>query len=156
MQRTVIETLMGAVVLAIAGLFLVFAYSSTDVRTGNGYDISASFNRIGGVKVGSPVRIGGISIGSVTRLNLDPNSYLAVVTMTVDKSYALPEDTTAAVASEGLLGGNFIELVPGGADELLGAGDEIMFTQDQLDVVQLLGEFIFSVRDLTDENAVKN
>lgn len=145
MHRNMIETLMGAVVLAVAAMFLVLAYSAANLRASTGYEITASFNKIGGVKVGSDVRVSGISVGSVTGLGLDPVTFRAVVTMTLDEAYTFTDDTTAAIASEGLLGGNFIDLVPGGSPDMIEPGGNIEYTQDSVDIVQLLGRFIFSV-----------
>ena len=145
MQRNVIETLMGAVVLIVAAMFIVLAYSVASLRAGTGYEITAYFNKIGGVKVGSDIRVSGISIGSVTALELDPASFRAVVTMTVDEDYIFTVDSTAAIASEGLLGGNYIELAPGGSPDMIEPGGNIEYTQDSVDIIQLLGRFIFSV-----------
>ena len=145
MQRNIIETLMGAVVLVVAAMFIVLAYSVASLRASTGYEITAYFNKIGGVKVGSDIRVSGISIGSVTALELDPASFRAVVTMTVDESYIFTVDSTAAIASEGSLGGNYIELVPGGSPDMIEPGGNIEYTQDSVDIVQLLGRFIFSV-----------
>ena len=145
MHRNMIETLMGAVVLAVAAMFLVLAYSAANLRASTGYEITANFNKIGGVKIGSDVRVSGISVGSVTGLALDPASFRAVVTLTLDESYSFTDDTTAAIASEGLLGGNYIELVPGGSPDVIEPGGNIEYTQDSVDIVQLLGRFIFSV-----------
>ncbi len=144
MQRGMIETLMGAVVLGVAALFLVFAYSAANLRASTGYEVTARFNKIGGVKIGSDVRVSGISVGTVTELALDPQSFKAVVTMTLDDSYTFTDDTTASIASEGLLGGNYIELVPGGSPMAIEPGGTIEYTQDSVDIVQLLGRFIFS------------
>lgn len=144
MRRNMIETLMGAVVLAVAGLFLVFAYSSADLRSGGGYEVTASFGKIGGIKVGSDVRVSGISVGTVTAMALDQATFRAIVTLTLDDAQKFPDDTAAAIASEGLLGGNYIELVPGGSPDLIEAGGQIEYTQDSVDIVQLLGKFIFS------------
>ncbi len=145
MQRGMIETLMGAVVLGVAALFLVFAYSAANLRASTGYDVTARFNKIGGVKIGSDVRVSGISVGSVTGLALDPNTFQAIVTLTLDDGYKFTDDTSAAIASEGLLGGNYIELVPGGSPMTIEPGGRIEYTQDSVDIVQLLGRFIFSV-----------
>ena len=144
MRSNMIETLIGAIVLAAAALFLVFAYSAADLRGGDGYDLMASFNKIGGVKVGSDVRVSGINVGTVTNLALDPVTFKAELTITIGEEFSFSDDTTAAIASEGLLGGNYVELVPGGSPDLLVAGDNIEFTQDSVDIVQLLGRFIFS------------
>jgi phospholipid/cholesterol/gamma-HCH transport system substrate-binding protein len=71
MQRNMIETLMGAVVLVVAAIFLALAYSAANLRVSSGYEIKAPFNKIGGVKIGSDVRVSGINVGSVTDLSLD-------------------------------------------------------------------------------------
>lgn len=144
MQRSLIETLMGAVVLAVAALFLGFAYSSSDIGRGNGYELYAEFTTVGGLKVGNDVRMSGIKIGSVLSQDLNPETFLARVTLSVDDNVKLPADTSAAIASESLLGGNYLDLVPGGAEELLKPGDRIEYTQDAVDLIQLLGKFMFS------------
>lgn len=145
MRGNMIETLIGAIVLAAAAIFLLFAYSAANLRGGVGYDLTASFNKIGGIKIGSDVRVSGVSVGTVTDLVLDPATFKAEVTITIGEEFSFSDDTTAAVASEGLLGGNYLDLVPGGSPNLLVAGDNIEFTQDSVDIVQLLGRFIFSV-----------
>ncbi|MDA0340144.1 MAG: outer membrane lipid asymmetry maintenance protein MlaD [Proteobacteria bacterium] len=150
MQRNMIETLMGAVVLVAAAMFLVLAYSAANLRASTGYEIKAPFNKIGGVKIGSDVRVSGINVGSVTDLTLDPQTFRAIVTLTLDDAYQFTEDTTASIASEGLLGGNYIELVPGGSPEMIRPGESIEYTQDSVDIVQLLGRFIFSVEKAGD------
>lgn len=144
MRRNIVETLMGAVVLAVAGMFLAFAFASVDIGGKSGYQITADFNRVGGLATGSEVKLSGIRIGTVVSQALDPQTYLARVTMSIDNAVQLPTDSSAAIASEGLLGGNHLELVPGGAAEMIPPGGRITYTQDPVDIVQLLGKFIFS------------
>jgi len=144
MGRSLIETVMGALVLAVAGLFVVFAYNSTNVRTMNGYDVIAKFDRVDGLARGSDVRLSGIKIGIVVDQRLEPETYRAVVRMNLDSSIKLPADTVAQVVSESLLGGNFVALVPGGDDKIIPPGGEIKYTQPPVNIVQLLGKFIFS------------
>ncbi len=155
MRRNTIETLMGAVVLAAAALFLAFAYNSADLRAGAGYEVSASFNRVGGVKAGTDVRVGGVSVGTVTGLSLDAETWRSVVAMRIDEAYALPDDTSAAIASESLLGGSYIELAPGGSPDTIEPGGAIEYTQDSVDIVQLLGKFIFAVQDAGGEGEAR-
>lgn len=144
MGRNLIETMIGAVVLVVAGLFLVFAYSSTNVRPVRGYTIIAKFERVDGLNPGSDVRLSGIKVGTVVDQKLEPNTYLAVVTMSIESQVRLPVDTVAQITSEGLLGGNFISLVPGAEDKVVAPGGELRFTQAPVNLVQMLGKFIFN------------
>ncbi len=144
MHRNLIETLLGAVVLGVAGLFLAFAYSTADLGRGGGYEVDAEFTTVGGLKVGNDVRMAGIKIGTVVGQRLNVETYLARVTMSIDESVKLPADTSASISSEGLLGGNYIDLAPGGDPTMLKPGEQIRYTQDAVDMIQLLSRFIFS------------
>jgi phospholipid/cholesterol/gamma-HCH transport system substrate-binding protein len=144
MGRNLIETLMGAVVLVVAGLFLIFAYSTTNVRPVRGYTITAKFERIDGLNPGSDVRVSGIKVGTVVDQKLEPTTFLAVVTMSIDSHVKVPVDTVVQITSEGLLGSNFVALVPGAEDKMVQPGGELRFTQAPINLVQLLGKFIFS------------
>ncbi len=145
--RTLVETLMGAVVLVVAALFVTFAYTSTNVRSVRGYEVIAKFERIDGLNTGTDVKISGIKVGTLIDQRLDPETFLAVVRMSIDNSVKLPIDTVAQVSSEGLLGGNFLALVPGGADDIIKPGGEIRYTQAPVNLVQMLGKFIFNAAD---------
>ncbi|MFX4221372.1 MAG: outer membrane lipid asymmetry maintenance protein MlaD [Thalassobaculum sp.] len=138
-----IETLMGALVLVVAGVFLFYAYSSSEIGKGGGYEVIARFTTVGGLKPGSDVRMSGIKVGTVSNQRLDPNSYLAEVTLSIDESIQLPIDSSAAIASEGLLGGNFVDVVPGADEQMLKPGERIELTQDAVDFIQLLSRFMF-------------
>ena len=111
---------------------------------GGGYQLKADFNRATGVNVGSDVRLSGIKVGRVAALSLDPETYLARVTISVDPAVQVPSDSSLAIASEGLLGGTYLDLSPGGDEVMLRPGEQIQFTQDAVDLVQLLGKAIFS------------
>ena len=147
MGRNLVETLMGAVVLVVAAFFLIFAYSTTNVRAVRGYEVVAKFERVDGVATGSDVKLSGIKVGTLVDQRLDPETYLAVLRMSIDNSVKLPEDTVAQISSEGLLGSNFISLVPGGADKMITPGGEIKYTQAPVNLVQMLGKFIFNAAD---------
>ena len=147
MNRSAIETIMGAVVLVVAGLFLFFAYSSSRLEAGDGYQVVARFNRVDGLAVGSDVRMSGIKIGTVASQRIDPKSYRAVVELDLQSDIRLPADTSARVLSDGLLGNAYVLLEPGGAEETLEPGGEIEYTQDAVNLVDLLGRFIFSAGD---------
>ena len=142
MQRSVIETIIGAVVLAVAGLFLYFTYSSGYQRV-SGYDVMAKFNRVDGLALGSDVRLSGITVGKVVKEQIDPASYLAIIHLSIDGKIKLPVDTAAKITSDGLLGSNYIALEPGGDPKMIADGGEITATQDPVNIVDLVGRFIF-------------
>ena len=144
MRRNLIETVMGAVVLLVAAFFIVFAYSKADISSTGGYDISAKFDQVDGILVGSDVRMSGIKIGSVTSTFLDPKTYFAEVSISIRSDVKIPADTSISVASEGLLGQKYLSLSPGGSDEMLTSGDEIVVTQGSIDLMGLVGKMIFS------------
>lgn len=144
MRRNLIETVMGAVVLVVAALFIFFAYNKADVGTVEGYELKAKFDRIDGIRPGSDVRMSGIKVGTVLSEHLDPKTYLAVVLMSISKNVKVPDDTSIAVATEGLLGDKFLALSPGGSDRMLPNGGEIETTQGSVDLMGLIGKMIFS------------
>jgi phospholipid/cholesterol/gamma-HCH transport system substrate-binding protein len=144
MQKNVIETLMGGVVLVVAMLFLVFAYNGSGVRVESGYVVTAHFGNASGIALGSDVRVGGIKIGTVSNMALDPESYEAVVSMQIRERTKLPKDSSAAIVSSGLLGEKYIQLTPGGDDAMLVGGDKISFTQSAVNLEELIGKFMFS------------
>jgi phospholipid/cholesterol/gamma-HCH transport system substrate-binding protein len=139
-----VETLIGAVVLVVAGVFLVFAYNRAEIGSVDGYELSAKFEKIDGIRVGSDVLMSGIKVGTVTAQQLDPKSYLAVVRFTVRENIAVPEDSAVKIASTGLLGDKYLALEPGGADAKLKPGGEIQFTQGSIDIMDLIGKAIYS------------
>lgn len=153
MKRSIIETFLGALVILVAVIFLSFSYSTANVGSVDGYEISANFTGIGGLGVGDEVQISGVKVGSVTRVELSPESYLASVFMSVDDSIQLPEDTAAFISSESLLGGRFLQLEPGAAEDYLEEGDVIYITQSPQNLEQLLGKFIFSMQGAKDDDA---
>lgn len=144
MRRNVIETVMGAVVLVVAAFFLVFSYTTAQVGNVRGYDILAKFDQAGGLSPGGDVRISGIKVGSIVDLRLDPETYQAVVRMSIDDNVRLPSDTIAKVTSESLLGGKFLALDPGGDDRMIEAGGEVRYTQSSVNLEDMIGQLIFS------------
>ncbi len=148
MQRSVIETIMGAVVLIVAGLFLYLAYVTTDLAADtDGYVLTGRFGAIDGLTLGSDVRIGGVKVGTVTRQSIDPELFQAVVEMTLSPDIRVPTDSTATVTTDGLLGGKYIKLDPGRDSELLSDGGEIFDTRDVVALEDLLGRAIFLITD---------
>lgn len=153
MRKNLIETVMGAVVLAVAALFIVFAYSKAEVGKVEGYEINAKFDRIDGILAGSDVRMSGIKIGTVTASALDPKTYFANVSMNIRSDIKIPEDTSIAVSSDGLLGDMFLALSPGGSDDMLPPGGEITTTQGSIDLMGLVGQMIFSQTNNDDDKS---
>ncbi len=144
MSNNAIETVMGAVVLAVAGGFLYFAYSNGSVKQIDGYAVKAAFTSINGIAPGSAVRVGGIKIGVVEEMTLDPKSYKAVATLRVQDDVKLPKDSSAAIQSPGLMGDKFIGIEPGGDEENLAEGDTIEYTQPSVSLEEMIGKFVFS------------
>jgi phospholipid/cholesterol/gamma-HCH transport system substrate-binding protein len=137
------EILAGAAVLAVAIGFVVYAGQVTGMgSTAGTYSISASFRAVDGITVGSDVRLAGIKVGSITELALNPQTFFADATIQIREDVVLPADSAILISSEGLLGGNFVEIQPGGALENLAPGDEIEDTQGSVSLVTLLMKFV--------------
>jgi phospholipid/cholesterol/gamma-HCH transport system substrate-binding protein len=152
MQRNILETVMGAVVLIVAAGFLFFFSRTTDIKPVSGYQLTADFSKIDGLETGSPVRISGVKVGQVLSFHLDPESYNAVVTMNIEDGIKLPKDTAAVVVSAGMLDGKFMSLEPGADEEMLTPGDKIAYTQSTPSLEQMLGQVIFSLnKDKTED-----
>ena len=135
-----VEALAGLAVVALAAWFFLFASERTRGAVGSeSYRLTARFPNVTGVAVGTDVRVSGLKVGSVTSAALDPETFEAVVTLTVDSAVSLPSDSVAAVTSEGVLGGSFIALIPGGERTTLKPGAEIVETQGATDLMGLIG-----------------
>ena len=143
MGRNMIETVMGAVVLAVAAFFLIFAYTHANIQKIDGYEITGTFASVGGLDTGADVKINGIKVGTVLSQTLDPNTYDAVVKMTVAHGIQLPADTVASISSEGLLGGKFIKLTPGKGKAMLAAGGTLGPTKNFKSLEEMVGQLIF-------------
>lgn len=152
MQHNLIETVMGFVVLVIAAFFLAFAYFSSQHDTRGGYPLSARFSRIDGVQTGTDVRLSGVKVGTVTDIEIDPESYLAVVKMDIEPAVKLPKDTSAEIITNGLLGSKYIAVVPGGEEDYLKSGEEIKHTQAAVSLEAMIGQLIFSKKDKEEES----
>lgn len=160
MKRSLPETLLGAVVIVVAGVFLTYSYRVADQGTGAGYEITADFSNIGGLKPGDNVQVSGVKVGTVERVDLLPdNNYLARVTLSIREGFSFPSDTAALISSQSLLGGLYLSLEPGAEEDMIPAGGKIQYTQAPQNLEQLLGQFIFSMSDekdkkeTSDENA---
>jgi len=138
-----VETVLGAVVLVVAVVFVIYAYDASNIRAVDGYEVTAKFYGVDGLTEGSDVRVGGVKVGTVTGLQIDFDAYQAVVTMSVTPNLKLATDTRASVTGEGLLGGKYIMLEPGSGEEMIADGGEITDTKDVVSVEVLLGKAIF-------------
>ncbi len=153
-RRNAVEVVVGAAVLLVAAGFLGYAVAHSGRSTGGGYTLTAQFDHIDGLTIGSDVRLAGVRVGSVVAAKIDPKTYLADVTLTVQDGLSLPRDSAAEIDSDSLLGGKYVSLSPGGDSAMLKPGQAITITQSSVSLEQLLGKFIFSVTDMV--NAVKS
>ena len=143
MQRNAIEPILGALVLVAAVAFLVFAYNKAGQRSFSGYLLTARFSSIDGLETGSDVRIGGVKVGQVTDIAIDPQTYLAMVKLTVAPEIKLPTDSVASISTEGLLGGKYVGLEPGVSDNMLKPGGLITHTEASVSLEGLIGKFMY-------------
>lgn len=145
MAENTVEVLVGGGVLAAAAAFVLYAGQVTGFsRETAGYELSASFRSVEGVTVGTDVRLAGVKVGTVTELRLNPETYFADAVFTVSRDVVLPDDSAALITQEGLLGGSFVELVPGGSPFDLEPGGEILDTQGAVSLITLLLRFVGS------------
>jgi phospholipid/cholesterol/gamma-HCH transport system substrate-binding protein len=142
------ELLVGLFMLAglVALFFLAMKVSNLGtLETGSAYNVSARFDNIGGLKVRSPVTMAGVRIGQVSKIGFDPQTFEAVVTLSINDRYnGIPTDTFAKILTQGLLGEQYVGLDPGGSPDQLGNGDEIHMTQSALVLEEIVGQFLFS------------
>ena len=148
MSENKLEILAGALVVAAALGFVFFAGKGAGMGAGGDtYPLRASFRSIEGVSLGSDVKLAGVKVGTITGLTLNPTTYMADAVVSIDKNILLPSDSAILISSEGLLGGNFIEIQPGGMPDTLAAGDEIEDTQGAVSLISLLMKFVGSKSD---------
>lgn len=147
MQRNTLEMIMGAVVLLAAAGFVSLAYEAADIQGTNGYEIQAEFGATGGLSVGDDVRISGIKIGRITAQSLDPDTYSARIAMAINPDIMIPADSSARITAASLLGGNYLELMPGADEDMLAPGDVIYDTRDPVSLTDLLGKAVFAGAD---------
>ncbi|NBZ86010.1 outer membrane lipid asymmetry maintenance protein MlaD [Stagnihabitans tardus] len=148
MAENRVEIAAGALVLVLALGFAAYAGKGMGLADGgDSYELRASFRSIQGVGLGSDVKLAGVKVGTLSELTLNPETYMADAVITVDRSVQLPSDSAILISSEGLLGGNYIELQPGGMPDYLAPGDEIEDTQGAVSLISLLMKFVSSKAD---------
>mgnify|MGYP001372251980 FL=1 len=144
MQRNMLETVMGAIVLLIAAGFFSLAYEAANIRDTDGYELAAEFGATGGLSVGDDVRISGIKVGRIARQELDPVTYAARIVISLDEQIRIPADSSARITAASLLGGIYLELIPGADEEMMQPGEVIYNTLDPVSLTDLLGKAVFS------------
>jgi phospholipid/cholesterol/gamma-HCH transport system substrate-binding protein len=150
MERTALDLWVGAFVVAGIGALVVLALKVGNLSTYNVSDtylLNAYFTNVGGLKPTASVRSAGVLVGRVTEIRLDTERYEAKVTMSIDKRYQFPKDTFANIQTAGLLGENFIGLLPGGEDKMLKSGESFKKTQSAMVLEDLIGQFIYGKAD---------
>ena len=143
MKINILDAFLGFTVLLITGLFLFYVYITLDTKLfkSDGFRLHARFENIDGIVTGSKVKLSGVNIGTVKNISLEPESYYAFITMNFDKKFSFPDDTEASVQLEGLLGGSYISILPGGSDVILLNDQEILYTQGSTSLLNLMLKF---------------
>ena len=150
MERSTVDLWVGAFVVAGIAALVVLALKVGNLSTYNvskTYQLQAYFTNVGGLKPTASVRSAGVLVGRVSEIILDPERYEARVTMTIDERYQFPRDTFANIQTSGLLGENFIGLMPGADDQMLKNGEVCIKTQSAMVLEDLIGQFIYGKAD---------
>ncbi|WP_444464415.1 outer membrane lipid asymmetry maintenance protein MlaD [Rhodobacter capsulatus] len=142
MSENRLEVLTGAAVLAVAVGFFVWAGQGHSFGTASsGYPLKASFRSVEGISVGTDVRMAGVKVGTITDIALNPQTFFADTTVAMKSGIDIPDDSQILIATEGLLGGAFVEILPGGSPINLGPGEEIVDTQGAVSALGLMMKF---------------
>ncbi len=142
MANNTVETLIGAVVLCVAGGFLYYASQNADLGGGGNYPLNAQFFKADGIGTGGDVRVSGVKVGTVESVVLDEKTYQAKVTFAMREGVKLPSDSSAKIASDGLLGGSYVSIEPGGSEYFLEPGEAIEHTQGSVSLLDLIGKAV--------------
>ena len=144
MRYNPVETLMGGIVLITAICFLILGMKTVNDNQKEGYQISLIFGSSAGLKNGDHVKISGINVGKILNLELNMENYNAKVIVNLNDNIKVPDDSSARITSSSLLGGNFIDIIPGSAETYLKFDDIIYDTKDSVSFTDLLGKVVFS------------
>ena len=147
MERTTLDLWVGIFVVAGIGALVVLAMKVGNLSTYNvseSYQLQAYFSNIGGLKPQASIKSAGVLVGRVTGVTLDTERYEAKVVMSIDKRYQFPRDTFANILTSGLLGEQYIGLMPGGDTEMLKGGEVIKKTQSAVVLEDLIGKFLYN------------
>lgn len=152
-KNNFLEAIIGVIVLAVAGFFISYVYANTDAGSRGGSVYTAGFTAIDGLNVGADVRVFGVKVGSVVSQELNMNNYEAVVRFTIAEDVVVAEDSAVKIASEGLLGGSYLKIVPGGSDQNLQPGATFTETQGAVDLIDLVTRAVFASGGSDDESS---
>ena len=143
MKINFLDAFLGLLVLLLTGLFLLYIYIAIDTRLfkSDRFQLQARFENVDGLVIGSKVKLSGVNIGTVKSISLEPENFYALITMNFDKQFNFPDDTEASVQLEGLLGGSYISILPGGSDVILLNDQEILYTQGSTSLLNLMLKF---------------
>ena len=143
MKFNFLDASLGFLVLLITGLFLFYVYITVDSKLfkSDSFRLHARFDNVEGIVTGSKVKLSGVNIGTVKSISLEPEDFYALITMGFDKQFNFPDDTEASVQTEGLLGGSYISILPGGSDVILLNDQEILYTQGSTSLLNLMLKF---------------
>ena len=143
MKINFLDAFLGLLVLLVSGTFIFYIYVTVDTKLfkNDKFQLHARFDNVDGIVAGSKVKLSGVNIGSVRSISLDPENFYAFITIDFDKEYNFPDDTEASVQLEGLLGGSYISILPGGSDVMLLKNQEILYTQGSASLLNLMLKF---------------
>lgn len=146
MQNRVVETIVGFLVICLALYSFIFFYKVSNYsKESDGYFLNAYFQNIEGLSEGNDVKLSGIKIGYIDKLTLEKDTYLAVVKLKIKNGVSVPSDSRAIVSTSGIIGGKYIRIDPGAADDNLKDNGKIKFTQSAISIEDLIGKFVYSM-----------
>ncbi len=145
MKQDYLESLTGIFILIIAGLFIFFMYQKSGYEVFvEGIPYRAQFDRVDGLKKGSQVKIAGVIVGEVASISMEPKTYMARVVFHIKKDIYLPDDSSAEITSDGLMGEKYLSVVPGGSEKFLSPNGSVRYTQSSVSLESMIGQLIFS------------
>mgnify|MGYP003588572148 CR=1 FL=1 len=154
MKNNTLETLIGFLVLIVAGLFLFIAskVSNNMQVISSGIKLSGQFSNVDGINIGSDIKIAGVKVGSVLDVRIDEKTYKAILVLKINKDLNIPTDSLFKISTSGLIGGKFVNIKIGASDELFKDGDVVEFTESSMDLEDLIAKFLFNSGDKNDKN----
>ncbi len=143
MRSNLIEVCLGLIVICVSIGFLTILYTKIDFFSlkGEPFSLTAKFDNVNGILTGSRVKMAGVDIGTVKNIEIDLTTFEAVITMEFKNKYDFPDDSEASIQTDGLLGGSYVSIIPGGSNLFLLDKQEIAFTQGSTSLINLMLKF---------------